>query len=89
MARAAGASYDDTEGVINQPLTVKELQAVVFFKQSEGNEYRVSLRSKGAVDIGAVAKEYGGGGHFGAGTCQLDPAKAEAQIREIVGRLKR
>jgi phosphoesterase RecJ-like protein len=33
MARAAGGTYDDTEGLINLPLTVKEIEAVVFFKQ--------------------------------------------------------
>src|SRR5262249_48291417 len=63
MARAAGGTYEDTEGLINLPLTVKEIQAVVFFKQSEGDEYRVSMRSKGDVDIGAIAKEFAGGGH--------------------------
>ena len=47
MARAAGGTYEDTEGLINLPLTVKEIQAVVFFKQDEGDEYRVSMRSKG------------------------------------------
>src|SRR5439155_3416722 len=47
MARAAGGTYDDTEGLINLPLTVKEIQAVVFFKNIEGQEYRVSMRSKG------------------------------------------
>ena len=36
MARAAGGTYEDTEGLINLPLTVKEIQAVVFFKQDEG-----------------------------------------------------
>ena len=36
MARAAGGTYEDTEGLINLPLTVKEIQAVVFFKQVEG-----------------------------------------------------
>jgi bifunctional oligoribonuclease and PAP phosphatase NrnA len=71
MAKTAGATYDDTEGVINQPLTVKELQAVVFFKQSDGNEYRVSMRSKGEVDVGVVAKEFGGGGHKNAAGCTV------------------
>jgi bifunctional oligoribonuclease and PAP phosphatase NrnA len=71
MARAAGGTYDDTEGLINQPLTVKEVQAVVFFKQSEGDSYRVSMRSKGDVDIGAVAKEFGGGGHKNAAGCSV------------------
>jgi phosphoesterase RecJ-like protein len=69
MARAAGGTYEDTEGLINLPLTVKEIQAVVFFKQIEGDEYRVSMRSKGDIDIGAVAKEFGGGGHKNAAGC--------------------
>jgi phosphoesterase RecJ-like protein len=71
MTKAAGATYDDTEGVINQPLTVKELQSVIFFKQTEGDEYRVSLRSKGEVDVGAVAKAFGGGGHKNAAGCTV------------------
>jgi len=69
MARAAGGTYDDTEGLINLPLTVKEIQAVVFFKHVEGQEYRVSMRSKGDIDIGAVAKEFKGGGHKNAAGC--------------------
>ena len=71
MARAAGGTYEDTEGLINLPLTVKEIQAVVFFKQDEGDEYRVSMRSKGDIDIGAVAKEFGGGGHKNAAGCTV------------------
>jgi bifunctional oligoribonuclease and PAP phosphatase NrnA len=71
MARAAGGTYEDTEGLINLPLTVKEIQSVVFFKQNEGDEYRVSMRSKGEIDIGAVAKEFGGGGHKNAAGCTV------------------
>jgi phosphoesterase RecJ-like protein len=74
MARAAGGTYEDTEGLINLPLTVKEIQAVVFFKQAEGEEYRVSMRSKGDIDIGAVAKEFGGGGHKNAAGCTVTGA---------------
>ena len=74
MARAAGGTYEDTEGLINLPLTVKEIQAVVFFKQIEGDEYRVSMRSKGNIDIGAVAKEFGGGGHKNAAGCTVSGA---------------
>jgi phosphoesterase RecJ-like protein len=71
MARAAGGTYEDTEGLINLPLTVKEIQAVVFFKQVEGEQYRVSMRSKGDIDIGAVSKEFGGGGHKNAAGCTV------------------
>jgi bifunctional oligoribonuclease and PAP phosphatase NrnA len=76
MARAAGGTYDDTEGLINFPLTVREIQAVVFFKQNSGDEYRVSMRSKGNVDIGAIAKEFGGGGHKNAAGCTVTGAIA-------------
>ncbi|MGE3179838.1 MAG: bifunctional oligoribonuclease/PAP phosphatase NrnA, partial [Vicinamibacterales bacterium] len=71
LAREAGGSYEDSDGLINMPLTVKEIQAVVFFKQSEGDEFRVSMRSKGGIDIGAVAKEFGGGGHKNAAGCTV------------------
>ena len=71
MARIAGGTYEDTEGLVNLPLTVKEIEAVIFFKQEKGDEYRVSLRSKGDVDINAIAKEYGGGGHKNASGCTV------------------
>jgi bifunctional oligoribonuclease and PAP phosphatase NrnA len=74
MAREAGGTYEDTEGLINLPLTVKEIQAVVFFKQDEGERYRVSMRSKGDIDIGAVAKLFGGGGHKNAAGCTVSGA---------------
>jgi bifunctional oligoribonuclease and PAP phosphatase NrnA len=71
MASEAGGTYDDIEGLINEPLTVKNLLAVIFFKQSNGNEYRVSLRSKNEIDVGAVAKQFGGGGHKNAAGCTV------------------
>ena len=71
MTRAAGGTYEDTEGLINLPLTVKEIQAVVFFKQADGHEFRVSKRSKGDIDIGGVAKTFGGGGHKNAAGCTV------------------
>ena len=74
MAREAGGTYEDTEGLINLPLTVKEIEAVVFFKQTEGEQYRVSMRSKGDIDVGGVAKTFGGGGHKNAAGCTVSGA---------------
>ena len=88
MARRAGGTYEDTEGLVNLPLTVKEIQAVVFFKQSEGDEYRVSVRSKGDIDVGSVAKEFGGGGHRNAAGCTVTgpiDALQKAFIEKIAG----
>jgi bifunctional oligoribonuclease and PAP phosphatase NrnA len=79
MARTAGGTYEDTEGLVNLPLTVKEIEAVVFFKQEKGDQYRVSLRSKGEVDVNAIAKEYGGGGHKNASGCTISGPIEELQ----------
>jgi bifunctional oligoribonuclease and PAP phosphatase NrnA len=87
MARAAGGTYEDTEGLVNLPLTVKEIEAVVFFKQEKGDEYRVSLRSKGDVDINAIAKEYGGGGHKNASGCTVSGPIEELQ-KALVARIE-
>ena len=87
--QATGGTYEDTDGLINEPLTVKEIVAVVFFKQIEGNEYRVSMRSKGDVDVGAVAKEYGGGGHKNAAGCTVGGPIDELQEHASSRRLKR
>lgn len=69
MASDLGGTYDDTEGLINFPLTVKDVQAVAFFKEQAPDDWRVSLRSKGDVDTGAVARQFGGGGHKNASGC--------------------
>ena len=69
LAARCGATYDDTEGLINFPLTVKEIQAVVFFKESGPGDWRISMRSKGDVNVNVIAKEFGGGGHVNAAGC--------------------
>lgn len=71
MAAECGATYEDTEGLVNFPLSAKEVLAVVFFKENAPDDWRVSLRSKGNVDINAVAKEFGGGGHKNASGCSV------------------
>ncbi len=69
LADDCGGTYQDTEGLINLPLTVKEILAAVFFKEHGPDDWRVSLRSKDAIDVNAVAKQFGGGGHKNASGC--------------------
>jgi len=92
MAASAGGNYEDTEGLINLPLTVREIQAVVFFKEMDARDYRVSLRSKGEIDVCAVAKRFGGGGHKNASGCTVRGEYAEVRARltrEIVAAIRR
>jgi bifunctional oligoribonuclease and PAP phosphatase NrnA len=77
LAERCGGTYEDTEGLINLPLTVKEIVAVVFFKENAPGDWRVSLRSKGAIDVNVVAKEFGGGGHKNASGCSAQGSLEE------------
>ena len=83
MAAAAGGTYDDTEGLINLPLTVREIQAAVFFKEIDKQEYRVSMRSKGDIDLCAVAKKFGGGGHKNASGCTVTGRYDDVRARVV------
>lgn len=92
MAASAGGNYEDTEGLINLPLTVRDIQAVVFFKELSEREYRVSMRSKGEIDVCSVAKRYGGGGHKNASGCTVtgDYAGVRARLtRDLVDAIER
>ena len=66
MLTSCGCTHNDTEGVINLPLTAREIQAVVFFKVGAAGDVRVSMRSKYDVDVRMVANAFGGGGHKNA-----------------------
>jgi phosphoesterase RecJ-like protein len=81
---ATGGTLEDTEGIINFPLSVKDVQAVAFFKEIAPGEWRISMRSKGAIDVGALARQYGGGGHVNASGCSAlgDLAALQKMFRE-------
>jgi phosphoesterase RecJ-like protein len=86
MLTACGCTHNDTEGVINLPLTAREIQAVVFFKVTSAGEVRVSMRSKYDVDVRVVASSYGGGGHKNAAGFSVR-GRLEDVRPEIIGKL--
>lgn len=85
-----GATVDDTDGLVNIPLGAKDVVAVALIKKQSDGTFRVSLRSKGDVDVRAVAQQWGGGGHKNASGCTLtdnDLNAATASIVAAVGRV--
>jgi phosphoesterase RecJ-like protein len=88
MLAATGSTHNDTEGLINLPLTAREIQAVVFFKVTVAGEVRVSMRSKYDVDVRQVASEFGGGGHKNAAGFTVTGALKDVRagiVQRIVG----
>ena len=84
MLTRTGSTNNDTEGLINLPLTAREIQAVVFFKSTPDGDVRVSMRSKYDVDVRRVASEFGGGGHKNAAGFTVAGALARASETTII-----
>jgi len=80
LARDCGGTYEDTEGLVNLPLTVRDIVAVAFFKESGDGEWRVSMRSKGEINVNVVAQQFGGGGHTNASGCSARGAFVDLKV---------
>ena len=82
-----GATEEDCEGLVNYALSMGDVQVAIFFRELPDTRYRVSLRSKGQVNVAKVAEHFGGGGHKCASGGSLDGPLAIAVAR-IVERLR-
>jgi len=71
LLRRCDAALEDTEGLVNLPLGAREIVAVALLKQQTPEMFRVSLRSKGAVNVRDVVANWGGGGHVNAAGCTV------------------
>ena len=68
----AGATYEHTEGFVDILRSVKGISISVLYTQLDDNLYKLSLRSKGKVDVEKIAKMFGGGGHANASACRIE-----------------
>ncbi|HUJ95388.1 MAG TPA: bifunctional oligoribonuclease/PAP phosphatase NrnA [Terriglobales bacterium] len=70
--RQCRAREEDCEGLVNYVLSIQEVEVAAFFRELPDGRYRVSLRSKGGLNVAAVAEQFGGGGHECASGCAVD-----------------
>ena len=68
---AAGVKLDSAEMLIDLPRSLWGTEAVFVMRETEPQTWRVSLRSKGRVDVNAAARQFGGGGHRAASGCTI------------------
>ena len=66
MFAATGATAEHTDRFINYPRSVRGVEVAIFFRQLDVNRFKVGFRSKGKIDVGALSREFGGGGHHNA-----------------------
>lgn len=82
-----GAREEDCEGLVNYALSIADVQVAIFFRELPDQRYRISLRSKGEVNVSKVAEYFGGGGHKCASGCSLDGPLVIA-VSRVVERLR-
>jgi phosphoesterase RecJ-like protein len=79
----AGAKEEDCEGLVNYSLSIQDVEVAAFFRELPDGRFRVSLRSKGKLNVAAVAERFGGGGHKCASGCSLDGPLSVAVARVV------
>ena len=79
------AREEDVDSAANELLSVKGVEAAVFFREQGKRLLRVSLRSKGKINVASIAEEYKGGGHFDAAGCLIPNHKnARDQLLNLI-----
>lgn len=83
MFERSGAAAGDAEGLIDTPRAIDGVEAVALFRELGPESWKISLRSRGAVDVQAIARHHGGGGHRNAAGCRFAGPLATAESRFV------
>lgn len=91
-----GAASSDLDGIIDQLRVTKGTQVAIFVYEMRPQEFKVSMRSNGEVNVSKIAVYFGGGGHIKAAGCTMSGSvhdvinnltpHIEAQLKEIYAR---
>ena len=80
-----GVALDETEKLIDVLRSTRAADVAAIYKQQPDGRFRVSLRSKGPVSVGALARARGGGGHeLAAGFTADDVDASVHDLREAL-----
>ncbi len=89
MFEETSTAADDTEAFVSFPMLMKDIRIAMLIRELKDGTCKVSLRSKGAIDVARVAEQFNGGGHKNAAGCRIEAGVAEAKrmllekLREI------
>lgn len=83
----AGAKEEDCEGLVNYALSIGDVEVAVLFRELPEGRFRVSLRSKGSLDVSKIAEHFGGGGHACASGCSVD-GPLHSAVESVLSRIR-
>ena len=71
MHERTGTGSADTENFIDYIRSLKDVEIAIFFRETEDESVKVSMRSKGKLAVDQIAAMFGGGGHRAAAGCNI------------------
>ncbi|MFO7832212.1 MAG: DHH family phosphoesterase [Desulfuromonadaceae bacterium] len=87
MFSEVGAEAEISDSFVNYPRSVHGVEVAVFLRELSPEVYKLSMRSKGTVDVGTLARELGGGGHHNAAGAEVHGSAHQA-VDDVFKRLQ-
>jgi phosphoesterase RecJ-like protein len=81
--RETGTRDEHTDGFVNFPRSIRGVEVAVLFREINTDSVKISMRSKGKVNVAAIAEKFGGGGHHNAAGCVLSGSLEEVKRRVL------
>ncbi|MFH1441535.1 MAG: DHH family phosphoesterase [Candidatus Omnitrophota bacterium] len=75
---------EDVDPVADEMRSIHEVEIAILFREKQKDEIRVSLRSKGKINVARIAESYNGGGHFDVAGCSIpnDPKSIRRLLKK-------
>ncbi len=83
MLTDTGAELFETEGLVDYAMFSKGVNAGALLREIDQGHTKVSLRSKGSINVAEMAARHGGGGHVNAAGCLIDKPLLEARVEVL------
>jgi phosphoesterase RecJ-like protein len=83
MFKKTGTNKDYADGLVELIRGIKGVEAAILIREINTKRYKLSMRSKGLVDVAAICESFGGGGHKNAAGCSVD-----GTLEEVKNKLK-
>lgn len=82
----ARALEEHADGFVNYPRAVRGVEVALFFRETGPDQFKISMRSRGHIDVGQIARQLGGGGHHNAAGASISATRDEAKkiVSEIL-----
>ncbi len=86
MVASVGSDEDLTDGFINYARSISGVEVATQMREVGDEQWRVSFRSRGKVNVARLAEVFGGGGHHNAAGCEIagKPAEIEEKLSEAL-----